>query len=153
MPVKSGLMQRINQSTAYQSETGNPIYRSSCTYGYWGTESSGAANFRGSISIDNHHPGFHHAPRKVSSGHVEASRGDRAWKGGGWVIKSQICAWDVIAAEIPEKAKTPGRFPSRNSRCSGNWGSGRNAWNILFKSQLFWLKSDKLQSLGTLFSL
>ncbi|KAL9406252.1 hypothetical protein Peur_003224 [Populus x canadensis] len=108
MPVKSRLMQRINQSTAYQSETGNPIYRSSCTYGYRGTESSGAANFRGSISIDNHHPGFHHAPRKVSSGHVEA-----------------------------KKAKTPGRFPSRNSRCGGNWGSGRNAWNILFKSQLF----------------
>lgn len=64
MPVKSGLMQRINQSTAYQSETGNPIYRSSCTYGYWGTESSGAANFRGSISIDNHHPGSITRPEK-----------------------------------------------------------------------------------------
>ncbi|KAJ6962696.1 hypothetical protein NC652_001369 [Populus alba x Populus x berolinensis] len=64
MPVKSGLMRRINQSIAYQSETGNPIYRSSCTYGYRGTESSGAANFCGPISIDNHHPGFHHAPIK-----------------------------------------------------------------------------------------
>lgn len=94
-----------DQSTAYQPETGNPINRSSCTYGYWGTESSGAANFCGPISIDNHHPGFHHAPVKVSSGHVEASRGHSAWRGGGWVINRRSARGMLLRPKFQKRQK------------------------------------------------